>query len=396
MSLRNVLYLLVSFSCAAVILLSAFSLFYITPSYSGLIIENAKSEAIMIGNNLSSRMLLPQELLNRSLPPNFPELATQAEKDFNLMKIKVFTADGETIFSTATEDIGVMNHNEYFEKIVAKGTALSKLAKKNSKTMEGQLVSIDVVETYVPIMHEGAFAGAFEVYLDITPQKKRLDSLLLKSNFLLLTIVTGLMIVLAIVFWAARKTFIRQEEAELTIIEQKLLLQEKNVEFSILYEASRALATSSDMKIFLPRVLRTIIDRLTILKVERKGGIFILRDKQLELVTHLGFSDEFLALHENMTINDCLCGLAVRTGEIISSQDSDDDSRHTIRSHDMTPHGHIIIPLTSINKVIGALCLYLPVNTNLAEHQKKLLQSIGNQIGIAIDNCRRYDGRNKA
>lgn len=396
MTLRNVLYLLVSFSFAAVIMLSSFSLFYITPSYSHLIIENAKTEAVMIGGHLSSSLFLPQELINKSLPSGLPEEVTQSAQDFKLMKIKIFSADGETIFSTAADDIGVINRNDYFRNIVAKGTVLSNLVKKNTQTLEAQDVSIDVVETYVPIMHEGEFAGAFEIYLDITSQKKRLDALLFKSNALLLCIAAGLLLVLVIVSWATRKSFIRQEKAELTIIDQKLQLQERNIEFSILYDVSRTLTTSTDMETFLPRVLGTIIERLAILKIEQKGAIFLLNGTVLELVTHIGISDDFLALHKNITINDCLCGLAIRTGEIITSQNSSDDKRHTFCYPGMIPHGHIIIPLIATNKVIGVLCLYLPVDTNLAEHQKRLLQSIGDQIGVAISNSRGYGSDSQA
>ncbi|NIP50342.1 MAG: metal-dependent phosphohydrolase, partial [Gammaproteobacteria bacterium] len=88
-------------------------------------------------------------------------------RDKQLFKLRIFSANGEIIFSTIKDEIGTINRNDYFHNLVAKGQVYSKVIKKDRKTAEGVLSHIDIVETYVPFMVEDEFAGAFEVYYDV-------------------------------------------------------------------------------------------------------------------------------------------------------------------------------------------------------------------------------------
>jgi hypothetical protein len=62
------------------------------------------------------------------------------------------------------------------------------------------------------------------------------------------------------------------------------------------------------------------------------------------MVAHLGHSDAFLELHNDMRIGDCLCGIVARTGQILISANSAKDDRHTIVESDAPPHGNLIVP----------------------------------------------------
>ena len=73
------------------------------------------------------------------------------------------------------------------------------------------------------------------------------------------------------------------------------------------------------------------------------------------------------------------------------SGDSSEDLRHTIRYPEISPHGHICIPLKATNRTIGVLYLYLSAGFDIDEGKKKMLLAIGNQIGIAIENARLYE-----
>ncbi len=57
----------------------------------------------------------------------------------------------------------------------------------------------------------------------------------------------------------------------------------------------------------------------------------------------------------------------------------------------MHPHGHIIVPLKSMDKVVGVLCLYLPAGVVVDEDNKTLLYILGAQIGVAIENAKLYE-----
>jgi len=389
MSNRNFLRLVVVISLVAVVSLSCFSIFFLSPSFTNLIINNTELEAIKVGRHLSEPFR-EIDKITRELPSGFTGMAEQAVADFGLMKIKVFAPDGEIVFSSSEKDIGNINERDYFHNIVAKGGGFTKVVKKDTKSLEDQMVSIDVVETYVPIMHGGIFRGAFEIYFDISENKNKLDSLLFNSHALLLLIAGGLMSAILAVSFIARRSFINREQANEKNIRQSLDLQEKNNELSMLNDVSRVISKSIELEILLPVVLETIVNRLPVFNMEKKGGIMLVEGEKMKLVAHLGHNDSFMKMHEDISIHDCLCGLAVRSGEIIVSRNSHTDKRHTICYDNMLPHGHIIVPFKSANKVVGVLYLYVPADSNLEELNSNLLENLSAQVGLAIDNARLY------
>lgn len=393
MNNKTFMRLIVSTSLITVVLLTSFIIFYLSPAFTRLIIKNTELEAVKVAQHLAEIFIDQGHPISSELPPGFSEQISLAVTDFNLMKIKIFDPGGKVVYSTDPKDIGKINKHDYFHDIVAHGQVFTKVVQKNQLSMEEQVMLVDVVETYVPIKHHLAeFAGAFEVYLDITDKKKELGGLLFRTQALVLTIAGGLLLALLVISAMARRSFLLQEQAEQRIIKQSLDLQEKNSELAVLNDISETLSTSIDLDILLPKVLATIVDRLTpVLRLEHKGGIFLIHGDRMELVSHLGHTQEFIDLHANMTVKDCLCGLVARTGKVIVSHNSNEDCRHTISYPGMAPHGHIIVPLISANKVIGVFYSYLPANVEVSQDKKDLLHNIGNQLGIAIDNARLYE-----
>jgi diguanylate cyclase (GGDEF)-like protein len=178
-------------------------------------------------------------------------------------------------------------------------------------------------------------------------------------------------------------------------LEQKLAHAQESIarsqeELSILYRVSSTISQTLEIDKLLGIVLETITD-LEILHVGKKGGIMLVVDDRMHLIAHLGHSEEFLRLHKGMRVGDCLCGLAAQSGELIISQDCNHDIRHTVRYPGMEPHGHIIIPLHARGRVIGVLYLYCTSPPALDNEKKELLTSIGNQVGIAIENAKLYE-----
>ncbi len=228
---KHTVQLIVGISLVTVVSLSCFSLFFLSPAFNNLVIENARTEAVKVGGHLSEMFQFQGEI-TEELPANFHEVTDKAVSDFGLLKIKLFAADGKTVYSSSEEDIGRINKNDYFHDIVATGQPYAKVVKKNTRSLEGQMVDLDVVETYVPIMKEGRFAGAFEIYLDITDNIKELDRLLLSSNTLLLILAFGLLMIIAFTAFIARSSFKKQELAEKKIILQSRDLAEKNSELN--------------------------------------------------------------------------------------------------------------------------------------------------------------------
>ena len=92
----------------------------------------------------------------------------EAIRRLAIQKLKIFSSSGEILFSTDKKEIGQVNRKDYFIRVVAKGKPYTKTVRKNSETAEGIISKIDVVESYVPIMRQKKFAGAFEIYYNIS------------------------------------------------------------------------------------------------------------------------------------------------------------------------------------------------------------------------------------
>lgn len=391
MSNRALLRLIIAISFLAVIFLSSLSIFALSPSYKRLIIKNTELEAVKIARHLQTMAVAKDKRSLVEPGPDFEEKALAVVRDFGLMKIKFFAPDGETLFSTVPRDIGVINRHDYFHRQVARGEVFTKVIRKDKKSLEEQVVTVDVVETYVPITAEGKFIGAFEIYLEITDEIRELEELLFRTNGLMLLAAGGLFVALLVISRRALHNFAAHERAQRRIVEQSEELRIRNNELSVINDIFRVLSASTELRDLLPQILETVVDRLAVLRLARKGGIMLVNGERMELVAHLGHPESFLALHQDLTTRDCLCGLAVRTGEVVFSANSRDDAHHTIVYPGMEPHGHIIIPLHSGSRVVGVLYLYLPVDTEVGESNLELLKRIGNQIGLAVDNVRLYE-----
>jgi len=213
MSNRSLLNLIIFASIIIVVVLTVFNMFVVTPSFSGLIIKNTEIEAIRIGHYLSNYINVSGNI-TKQLPVEFKYNVLNALIDLNLIKIKVFSSDGEVVFSTSEEDVGMINEKDYFRNIVAKGNVYTKLVRKDTKSLEDQVMPRDVVETYVPIVNSGNFTGAFEIYFDITDTLKDLNKRLFRVLVLMMALSSVLLMVIVGIFFFAHRSLLKREFAE--------------------------------------------------------------------------------------------------------------------------------------------------------------------------------------
>lgn len=168
-------------------------------------------------------------------------------------------------------------------------------------------------------------------------------------------------------------------------------LAESHAELSALYKVSSAISTTIDLDTLLEKIIDTVTGLEILKEVERHSVIFLVEEEHLVLGAHMDRSNVFLKKHESVKVGECLCGIAAETGEIVLSGDSDVDTRHTIRYPSMDRHGHVVVPLKAFNRVVGVLCLYVPVATVVEERTIELLYAIGSQLGVAINNALLYE-----
>lgn len=187
-------------TCVIAILYPLINIYFIFPSFSRLLVNNTENEAVRVARNLSSIVISDNNELKK--PGDFSKAIEKVKDEFHLEKIKVFTAGGEIIHSTEPEDIGKINNKDYFREIVAKGNSFTKVVQKDTRTLEDRVVTVDVVETYVPIMNGNTFLGAFEIYFDITETNQELNSTVFHSSSITFALMFGFFIL--IVFLISR------------------------------------------------------------------------------------------------------------------------------------------------------------------------------------------------
>lgn len=190
-------------------------LLLIHPSFQKLLTDDKKDDSISIARHLSSFIPLQgNELSKKSIPkPRLNEIVKHND-DFGLVKIKIYSSTGETIFSTDESDIGYVNKNVFFHEFLAKGKVYTKLVTHDEETSEGKKLAIDVVETYIPLMNDNIFMGAFEIYYDITERVAELSSLASRSCLLLHSFTSLLLIIITLVLIREYRSIEKRRQAE--------------------------------------------------------------------------------------------------------------------------------------------------------------------------------------
>jgi diguanylate cyclase (GGDEF)-like protein/PAS domain S-box-containing protein len=187
-----------------------------------MLIANTEEQAIKIAQHLSASLDTDLKRSTSSLSQEEISFLESAADDFQLWKIKLFSADGYVLYSSDAEDIGDVNEHDYFHETVKAGSPYSIVVAKESNTLEGQIALADVVETYVPVMVGSEFQGAFEIYLDITQSKNLLDQLVARTSGLTLGIsFLMLLVILAVVLRAANDVQ-QRVKAQKAVVESEI------------------------------------------------------------------------------------------------------------------------------------------------------------------------------
>jgi hypothetical protein len=212
--LRNILLLTIF----VIVGLVAYNFLLTTPSFTRLLINTTQNDAVRITRHLASSMLISEtkEIDKDSLNVQLFKEVDKIKKDFELMNLKVFSPSGEVLFSSDPDEVGEINQNPYFQDTVAKGKVFAAVVPKDKDSLEGRKMTSDVLETYVPLMNDGRFLGAFEIYYDITDRKKQLDTLISHSSTVTIIFASGFLIAILLILYeenaAAKKRWQLEEE----------------------------------------------------------------------------------------------------------------------------------------------------------------------------------------
>lgn len=190
------------------------NLFVIFPLFEQQLTATVQNDANRLANHLISIANLEAvSVSNISKSQYLQAHFEHAAKDFDLLKLRVFSSTGEILFSTESEEMGTFTDDTYFFNIVAHGEPYTLLVHQNSPTADGQVVDMAVVETYAPVMNKGKFEGAFEIYYDVTSSRASLTQLVKRLSWLVFMIALGSLAVIGFFVWRVARAEKSLQEA---------------------------------------------------------------------------------------------------------------------------------------------------------------------------------------
>jgi len=214
-------------SIIVVFFLPLYTTLYLYPAFKEHLMDDAESAASKLANHIIHYMEEPENGLGpENITFDVKDEVDEMLLDFGCEKVKIFAPNGEILYSTDPADIGKINTNDYFKSIVNQGTKFTKIVTKNSRTAEGRIVSVDVVETYAPLKFGERIVGASEVYLDITEHRKNVTALIRHSSVTVFSVTFILLIAVLITLYRLNKNMIARERAERELSQHRIQLEE--------------------------------------------------------------------------------------------------------------------------------------------------------------------------
>ena len=183
----------------------------------------------------------------------------------------------------------------------------------------------------------------------------------------------------------------KKAEASSKLFDMKLaeLLRQRETQFEILGTISAMISRSESLEKGLGEALGYLVN-LTGADIGTVHSLNPVKN-ELELLAGHGVSENFKSAERCIPMGDCLCGEAAQTGNLIQSFDLQKDARLTRLACNQEKFGSVIgVPLKSGERVIGVFTVYARRPFHFTGADMNLLTLIGNHIGQAIENAKRY------
>ena len=175
------------------------------------------------------------------------------------------------------------------------------------------------------------------------------------------------------------------DNLEQRVEEKTRSIESKNRELAALYDVATFLNSSTATE----PLCGIVLDKLGIL-IGTGDGVVRLVDpagENLHIVASRGVSSTFLAAEASLGIGTCLCGEAACDGVAVSSDFSVPSER--LRLYNCRRDGYqamVGIPIRSKQRVLGLLNLFFREPRILPQSELRLLEMVGQHLGVAIEN----------
>ncbi len=174
---------------------------------------------------------------------------------------------------------------------------------------------------------------------------------------------------------------------EQRVEEKSRSVEVKNRELAALYDVAAFLNSSTATE----PLCGIVLDKLATLIGARDGAVRLVdaKGEQMQIVASRGVSKSFLDEETCLAVGDCLCGVVARDGIAASSNFSNPLIRpllHTCKRDGF--QAVVAVPIRSKQHVMGILNLFFDTPRILPPSEIRLLESVGQHLGVAIENQR--------
>ena len=164
-------------------------------------------------------------------------------------------------------------------------------------------------------------------------------------------------------------------------------LEDKNQELAILYEFAAFLNKPASVEDLCRGVLKKLMGVLA-----AQGGLVRLaapNTNALHIIIHEGVSEAFAKEEACLTLGECLCGETARDGTPISWNLNFETPRPLLQRCKRDGFQSVsAIPIRSKKQVLGIFNLFFHEPQVFDSHEILLLETIGQHLGVAIENQR--------
>jgi len=230
-------------------------------------------------------------------------------KDLPVLKIKIYTREGTTIFSSEPSQIGQNVMENVGFALAMSGKRASQLVHRDAfSAFSGEVFNRDIVESYIPIQENGDSVAVFELYTDVTERFRLIDEAV---RLLLLGLLGAFGVLYGVLFLIVSR-------ADHILKRQYADIKAKNEELGRLrntaLEASRA---KSELLANMSHELRTPLNAIIGFSSTMMSQMFgPLSAKYVEYATDINRSGEHLL----ELINDILDVSAIEAGKVELSE----------------------------------------------------------------------------
>jgi len=185
----------------------------------------------------------------------------------------------------------------------------------------------------------------------------------------------------------ARRAQVESAQRELKVHLQLIKQNEKRL--AALNQTSSIISQSLELTDVLENAVDCVRDVIGVEAVL----IYILNkeDNSLSLAAHRGISEEFAEGVARIRVGEGFNGKVAETGEPLVIPDASVDDRQTrLMVEREGIRSQLIVPLISKGMVAGTLCAAMKHHRTFLQDEISLLTSIGNQIGVSVENARLY------